>query len=163
MSFDFDDKPPQTPEARVAEIPFGESEIIVLGPHRGLWLHWQKRRTVPCDNDDCPAARHRLPVHWTGYSPACLVKLVREQDSGRHKKVLEKVVLSLNQEQADQLADQKFPVLLKVKRTKEKKGFSIRKIEQLEDHPNIPRPFSIEPTLYRLFGRRPITKPEAEE
>lgn len=45
--------------------------IIVrfLGPIRGLVVHWQGKRSVPCDGpSDCPSSRHKLPPIWKGYA-----------------------------------------------------------------------------------------------
>lgn len=153
--FDFDDAPPPAPEARIAKIPFGDSHWIVLGTGRGLWLHWEGKRTTPCDGENCPAGRHRRPAHWTCYLPAALQQIALDEATGKHKAAYEKVVLAVNQEQAERLRDQPFPIKLTVHRIKDKKGFSIRKIEPLQKHPNIPATFDVKATLYRVFGRRP--------
>lgn len=155
--FDFDDAPPPAPEARIAKIPIGESRWIVLGTGRGLWLHWEGKRTTPCDGDNCPAGRHRRPAHWTCYLPAALQQIALDETDGKHKASYEKVVLSVNQEQAEKLRDQPFPIRLTIRRIDGKKGFSILKIEPLQRHPNIPAAFPVETTLYRVFGRRPST------
>lgn len=163
-SFDFDDAPPPAPKARVVVLPNGKSQLIVLGPPRGLWLHWARKRSIPCDGENCPQSRHRLPCHWSGYCPAVFIRQLAELNEGGKRKVLyEPTVLPVNQDQAEQLNYGSFPVVVTVEKKAEQKGYKLCKIEVIKKDDKIPEAFSVEPTLLRIFGRRPPSNGKGKE
>lgn len=67
-------QPPSVPNATIYRPKETPVWIVALGPPVGVWVHWMGKRSLPCLGDQCPAARHRRPVHWTGYLPAALPK-----------------------------------------------------------------------------------------
>lgn len=67
---------PTSPQTRnsavqVLSVPPGMPVVVrFLGPIRGLEVHWQGKRSVPCDGDaGCLPAIHRTPKVWKGYAP----------------------------------------------------------------------------------------------
>lgn len=156
--FDFADVPPAAAKARISKVPIGKTQYILLGPGRGLWLHWMGKRTIPCDGPRCPTGTHRRPAHWTSYFPAALIRRVLNQNTGKHKHEFEICVLTVNEEQAAELNSCAFPVVVNVEKRKGERGIRIHKIEPVAESNGVPSPFPVEPTLYKIFGRRPSSK-----
>jgi hypothetical protein len=150
------DGPPPVPVASVWTPPAGTWDLVVLGPWFSVWLHWLGKRSLPCLAEYCPAARHIKPVRWSAYCPAALA----EWETAERKKVKSwrPVVLPIGLECAHELRPQlgEFPgpgIILTRKGGQKAWTWKIGSLQRIPA--NLPKPFDVRPTLYRLWGVRP--------
>ncbi len=75
----FSDTPPQDPRGPsfvIVRTPTGQplKGIITSENLIGCYTHFWKRRTMPCERDDCEACRAGIPFRWHCYQSAYLAK-----------------------------------------------------------------------------------------
>lgn len=73
----FSDTPPQDPRGpsfQIVRTPTGKplTGIVTSENLVGCYTHFWKRRTMPCERDDCEACRHGIPFRWHAYLSAYL-------------------------------------------------------------------------------------------
>jgi len=146
------------PPARIWSVPARPCSVVLLGPVIGHWLHYIRKRTLPCPPSDCPYCRRKVPARWQGYAAGAekVVKLIDTKQVG----TWQRIVIPISPELDELLASAGTPpLILQCAPRKSAKGFEVRKIEPLLRDDGLPLLFDVRLVLYRVFGIRP---PSAE-
>jgi len=146
------------PPARIWKVPERPCSVVLLGPVIGHWLHYIRKRTLPCPPTDCPYCRKKVPARWQGYAPGCekVVKLVDTKQVG----AWQRIVIPISPELDELLAVAGTPPLvLHCAPRKKSKGFEVTKMVPMIYDTSLPLLFDVRLVLYRVFGIRP---PSAE-
>ncbi len=75
----FSNKPPQDPRGpsyQIVRTPTGKplTGIVTSEDIVGCYTHFYKRRTMPCERDNCEACHNGIPFRWHAYLSAYLAK-----------------------------------------------------------------------------------------
>ncbi len=160
--------PPQTPGVTVYTVRPGSTLYFrLLGPWRGVWLHWLGARSLPCTGrGDCPHCANANPavnaLRWKGYAPALRWDFI---PGGEGKQGWIPCVLEITENVKDVLAG--LELAGQVVELKRPRGRPNARVEaSLIDRPAnapLPPPFDVEPILMKLWGlhrrRSPIAEP----
>ena len=163
-SLAWSDDVPTLPTARIWTPGPGISWFCALGKWHALWVHWVRKRTLPCQKEQCPKWRHNQPGHWTAYLPGAIP--IHSLDGDRKVVGFRPVILPLNPEQADQVRKGfgTFPgPLLELARIKNEKTFLVQRIITGKPLENLPPCPSVLATLYRVWGIVPDFDDESEK
>jgi len=145
---------PDAPPAKVLTALTCDTRVLLLGPITGHWVHWVKKRTLPCQDPGCPLCKRRVPARWQGYGPALLLTGKLNASAAVYKTA--PIVLPCNPEQEKELTAAGAPPLeLLLRPRRDKRGFDLAKITQVLKNKSTPPAFDVRPVLYRLFGVRP--------
>ena len=144
---------PPLPSARIWTPPDGRSHICVLGPWRSLWIHWLRKRSVPCLKENCPRYRHTAPGRWVAYVPSCVPILAL--DGTREVVGHRPIIIACNPEQAAALrpsmGNYPGPILTLFKHEKEK-HWTLEKIITGKNPKDMPPCPDVLATLHRVWG-----------
>lgn len=152
---------PEAPPANVLTALQVETRVLLLGTVTGHWVHWVKRRTLPCQSGACALCKRRVPARWQGYAPALLLTGQLDAQAGVYTHKLCVLPCSPEHEKELKLAGVP-PLELLLKPRKDRRGFDLAKITQVLRNKSTPPAFDVRPVLYRLFGVRPPTAESIE-
>jgi len=154
---------PSLPSARIWTPPIGRSHVCVLGRWRSLWIHWLRKRSVPCLKDACPKYRHTAPARWVAYVPGCIP--INSLDGTREVVGYRPVILACNPEQADLLrpAMGNFPgPVLEVFKHEKEKHWTLERLITGKNPQNLPPCPDVLATLHRVWGMIPEEEKNGE-
>lgn len=148
----WEDRPPVYPNARVLKVTNGKHSVMLLGEHRGKWVHWCGPRSLPCLREQCPRSRHKHPSNWFAYYPAAVP--IKDKDDPRKIVSWSTTVIACNPENARIICDEGTPrhLFLNIHKEPESKHFTIQAIKRWPTTIELPAVFSVEMVLYRLWG-----------
>lgn len=147
-------RPTGPPPARIWATPTKPVSVVILGPVIGHWLHWLRKRTIPCATANCGLCKRKVPARWQGYA-AGAERQVKLTDKG-HVATWHRIVIPISPELDELLgAAGNPPLVLQVRPRHAAKGFEVEKIETVLKTDGLPAPFDVRDVLYRVFGIRP--------
>lgn len=148
MGVAFAPRPRSLPQARLWSPPDGTTDVLILAPYIGTWVHWVGKRSLPCLNSNCPASRHRRPCKWSGYLPILLAA----------QKGPETAVVTITPEKAsdiDEALSKRSTPIMKVVRRKGAKDWLIKSFHEAKLTQELPEVPDVQLVLCRVWGIRP--------
>lgn len=151
-------RPGGAPPARIWSAPDKPVSVVLLGAVLGHWLHWSRKRTIPCATVNCNLCKRKVPARWQGYAPGC-ERVTKLTNSG-HVAQWQRIVIPIAPELDESISVAgALPLILHCVPRKAARGFEVKKIEALLKTDGLPESFDVRLVLYRVFGIRP---PSAE-
>lgn len=160
----WDNRPPSDSGPRIGiqvwtPPPKSRHYVRLLGPWRGVWLHWLNERTRPClgetECQHCPDP----DIRWMGYAPAQLWTFgPPDTKSGVPKPAWMPIVCPITEQVATVLRPLQLPGLVVEIERRGKSAFgemtAMVQEEMTAKNPTPPPPFDVVPILLRMWKLR---------